>query len=114
MRRAQRLRRRQEFAEVYRRGRRFHSDLLVLRTLKTNRPLTRFGFAVSRAVGGAVVRNRVKRRLREAARSLPVAPGWDVVMNARTAAAQASYDELRRTLSGLLAKAKLLEAEADS
>jgi ribonuclease P protein component len=94
---------------VYRRGKQFRGDLMVLRTFRTDGPVTRYGFAVGRAVGKAVTRNRVKRRLREAARSLPVESGWDVVVSARERAASAAYSELRDQLCELLSKAKVLK-----
>lgn len=61
--------------------------------LKTRRPATRFGFTVSKKVGDAVVRNRLRRRLREICRLhlAAFAPGWDVVFVARSDGAQASY-----------------------
>jgi ribonuclease P protein component len=109
MRRAQRLRHRREFGAVYRRGRPYRGELLALRVLRTGGPVTRFGFAVGRALGNAVTRNRIKRRLREAARSLGALPGSDVVVNARQGAAEASYWRLREALSELMARAGLLE-----
>jgi ribonuclease P protein component len=64
----------------------------------------RVGFVVSRAVGGAVVRNRVRRRLRHLVRErlaeLPVASV--AVVRANPAAAGASYDELRQDLGRCL------------
>lgn len=87
---------------------------LVLRALHSSRPETRFGFAVGQAVGKAVVRNRVKRRLREAARSLPVEEGWDIVVNARPNAAQAGFRELRAQLERLLARAGALRANEET
>jgi ribonuclease P protein component len=58
----------------------------------------RVGFAVNRAVGGSVVRNRVKRRLREAVRPqlelLMQRGSWDIVVRATPQAATASLDEL--------------------
>lgn len=108
MRRAQRLRQRREFAAVYRHGRPYRSDLLILRALRTGRPLSRFGFTAGLALGKAVVRNRLKRRLREAVRSLPVAAGWDLVLNARRGAAEADYYRLRAVVSDLMARAGAL------
>ena len=108
MRRSQRLRQRREFAAVYRRGRPYRSDLLVLRALPTGRSLSRFGFTARGALGKAVVRNRLKRRLREAVRSLSVAPGWDLVLNARRGATEADYHRLREVVAHLMARAGVL------
>jgi ribonuclease P protein component len=83
--------------------------MLVLRMLRGEAGPARFGFTAGRALGGAVVRNRVKRRLREAARRQSVKPGWSIVLNARVGAAEASYTRLESELSGLLARAGLLE-----
>jgi ribonuclease P protein component len=66
----------------------------------------RVGFVVSKSVGGAVVRNRVKRRLRAlmAARLVRVPQGYDVVVRANPAAANVSYAELGADLDRLLAQ----------
>jgi ribonuclease P protein component len=61
-------------------------------------------------VGGAVVRNKVKRRLREILRHLSVKPGWDVVFIARPEAATADFASLRKAAESLLSRAHLLEA----
>ena len=84
----------------------------MLRVLETSKPMSRFGFTASATLGNAVVRNRLKRRLREAARSLAVAPGWDIVVNSRRGAPQASYHQLRSQLAELLRKANLLAETA--
>lgn len=65
---------------------------------------SRVGFVVSSAVGGAVRRNTVKRRLREAMRPLVVdlGGGFDVVVRAQPAAATATFTELSTTLRRLL------------
>jgi ribonuclease P protein component len=58
---------------------------------------TRFGLITSRRVGRAVIRNRVRRRLREICRlhRAMIAHGWLVVVVAKSAAAEASFSELR-------------------
>lgn len=111
MRRAQRLRDRRDFAAVYRRGRPYRSELLILRAVSTGRPLSRFGFTTAKTLGNAVVRNRLKRRLRESVRSLDVPPGWDVVVNARRGAGLADFRRLRAQVEDLLIRAGLLERQ---
>ncbi|MEU9372390.1 ribonuclease P protein component [Streptomyces sp. NPDC048255] len=111
-----RLRRREDFASAVRRGRRAGRPLLVVH-LRTSGatdphepgeidPSTRAGFVVSKAVGGAVVRNRVKRRLRHLVRDrlaqLPA--GSLVVVRALPGSGDAGPDELARDLDAALVR----------
>ncbi|MFE7191211.1 ribonuclease P protein component [Kitasatospora sp. NPDC057541] len=125
-----RLRRRQDFATAVKRGRRAGRPLLVVhlaredgpgdRTDRTSdtrphvaegTPSARAGFVVSKAVGPAVTRNLVKRRLRHLVRDrlsrLPA--GSLIVVRALPPAASASYQELERDLDAALKR--LLKAE---
>jgi len=108
MRHEQRLTKRRDFAAVYRKGRAFAHPLVVLRLLPNQLPYSRYGFTVSKTVGNAVVRNQVRRRLREGIRTLLVQPGWDIVVIARQKAAAADFHTLRRATSGLLSRAEVL------
>jgi RNase P protein component len=72
----------------------------------------RYGFVTSKKLGGAVVRNRTRRRLREIARETPARTGFDVVLSAKTIAAKAEFAELRTSVSRLLAKGGLLAEDA--
>lgn len=85
----QRLRNPDEFREVVRRGVRVGRKTLVIHALPSPTSVSRAGFVVSRGVGGAVVRNRVKRRLRHlvGARLETCAHPLDVVVRALPAAA---------------------------
>jgi ribonuclease P protein component len=74
-----RLRKSPEFVAVQRRGRRVKGSLFVGVVLPRDEGPARFGLAVSRKVGNAVVRNRVKRRVREAIRQFRVTLGLDRV-----------------------------------
>jgi ribonuclease P protein component len=109
-----RLSRSAEFERVYRHGRSTANRQLVLYSFpnpETARP--RIGLSVSRKVGGAVERNKVKRLLREAfAKAEPgIAPGHDVVVVARPDALEVAEREglagLDASLTELLAKAGL-------
>jgi ribonuclease P protein component len=101
MRRGQRLTRRSDFESVRADGIRAGDRLFTVGAARSEIETTRFGLAVSRRVGGAVVRNRVKRRVRAALDSLPFAEGWNVVVSARPAAAEATYREIVESLRRL-------------
>ena len=129
LRRDLRLRRRSDFDAVFQRGRLFNDALLVLRILPNSLEHNRYGFVTSKRLGGAVVRNRVRRRLREIVRSgdsgqwtvdsphsAPgqdgnpdprVAQGYDIVLSAKVASVAASYQELRDSVMRLYAKGGL-------
>ena len=84
---------------------------MALDALEHRAGATRCGFVVSKRVGSAVIRNRVKRRLREAARAmLPrLRPGWDLAFRARPAAAGATLGDLRAAMEELTLRASALE-----
>jgi len=107
----QNLTRSADFEAVYRGGRAWRHPLLVLRTLPNGLDRSRSGFPVSRRVGKAVLRNLVKRRLREIVRHAPLRSGWDLVVIARPPAAEADYRALEEALSGLFRRAGLLVEE---
>lgn len=98
-----------EYALVYEKGKSWVCDLLVMRAIPNELTLSRYGISVSKRVGKAVVRNRVKRLLREILRVAPLRPGWDIVFIARPAAASGDYAGLKQAVEGLLTRAHLLE-----
>jgi ribonuclease P protein component len=102
-----RLTERRRFQAVYRRGRSWSNTELVLHVLRRPTMDRQFGFVVSKKVGGAVQRNRVRRLLREACRALlpGVSPGLDVVVVARPAAATAGLEQLKDGMHGLFQRA---------
>jgi len=86
---------------------------VVIKALPNGLSLSRYGLSVSKRVGNAVTRNRVKRRLREIWRITPVKPGCDVVFIVRPAAAEADYAGLKRAVEGLLSRARLLATDEE-
>lgn len=108
----QRLRKNSEFTAVYERGKTWASEFIILKTLSNGLEWNRYGFVAGKRLGKAVMRNRVKRRLREVVRAIPAKSGWDLVLIARSPAAMASYYELKASVAGLLSRARIL-AEKD-
>ena len=104
----ERLRKNSQFAAVYERGRTWSNDLVVLKTLPNGLEWNRYGFVAGKRLGKAVVRNRVKRLLREVARATATKMGWDVVLRARSQAATANYHEPGASVAGLLHRARIL------
>jgi ribonuclease P protein component len=107
-----RLSRSAEFERVYRQGRSHANRFLVLYTFpRASEGEPRLGLSVSRKVGGAVDRNRVKRLLREAfgARTAQLAPGHDLVVvarpDARELAEREGLEGVRAALEELVTKA---------
>jgi len=98
-----RLRRSADFQQIVRRGSRASTGTVVLHAGPRRTEPAEVGFVVSRAVGNAVVRNRVKRRLRELSRArLTDLEGRQLVIRATPVAAEASYAQLRADLDRCL------------
>lgn len=108
MRRKEYLTKTEQFALVYNKGNSWTSGLLVMKVLPNGIGLSRYGFSVSKRIGKAVVRNKVKRLLREIVRQTPIKPGWDIIFIARQLAATADYTNLEKAAKGLLSQAHLM------
>lgn len=104
------LSRPQDFAAFQGGGTRRSHPLLTARFRRTDLETTRFGLSTGRNLGGAVVRNRVRRRLREALRVMAPSfqPGWDVLIIARPAIVAVDHDAVVKALGRLLRRAGVL------
>jgi ribonuclease P protein component len=104
------LRTPREFAALQQSSKSKVHPLLVARFAPNDLERTRFGFSTGRRLGGAVTRNRVRRRLREAVRALAprISPGWDVLIVARPPSATATYASLVEGVERVLRGGQLL------
>lgn len=95
-------------------GKSYAHPLVVLVTRRNDLDRSRFAVGAGRSLGGAVRRNRDKRRLRSALRSLAprLAPGWDVLLLARGEAPTAQWPELQQAVVSLCRRAGLLMENA--
>lgn len=103
--RAERLRRGSDYLKCYRKGRRKHGSFSVLYSAPNDLAHPRLGITVSRKVGRAVTRFRLKRRIREIYRRWSERsrlPAFDLVVHVKPPAAQASFAQFERELRGQL------------
>ena len=95
-----RLLRRSEFRRVYDEGQRRSASLCTVFFRPNGLPHSRLGITTPARLGSAVVRNRLRRRIREVFRLNlgSLAPGWDLLVNPREAVGKVSFTTLQREL----------------
>jgi ribonuclease P protein component len=102
------LRKRAQFRNVYKFGIGWRNRLVIVKAVANDLEFSRYGFSVTKSVGKAVVRNKIRRRLREIMRMLPVKSGWDLVVIARPESVDTDFKQLERSVKKLLLRADLL------
>ena len=104
------LHKNKNFQAVYRSGKSYANRMVVLYVLPNHTNARRIGFAAGKKLGGAVVRNRVKRLLRESFRlnQSQIIEGIDLIVVARQAAVKSDRMTVTRAFLNLCNKAKIL------
>jgi ribonuclease P protein component len=105
------LTKRAQYLTVYKSGKAWVNNLVVIKALPNECEFSRYGFSVTRNIGKAVVRNRIRRMLREISRIIPVKPGWDIVLIARPEAVAVDYHDLKKSVETLLLRAHLINKD---
>ncbi|SJZ89389.1 ribonuclease P protein component [Garciella nitratireducens DSM 15102] len=105
------LKKNQEFKKIYREGKSYVNGLLVIYYLPNQKNYNKLGLSVSKKVGNSVIRNRVKRRIRESYRlnEEKIKKGYDMVIISRVKANQADFQSIEKALIHLLKKVHLWE-----
>lgn len=103
------LRKSREFARVYNKGKSKVNPVLVLYVMKNGGGNNRIGISVSRKVGKSVVRNRIKRLIKEVYRKQAhrLKSGYDLVFVSRAHAATADYREIEKWMDNLFLRHNL-------
>ena len=85
-----------DFDAVYRAGKRRSSSHFTVFFRANQLPVSRFGFSIKKALGGAVVRNRMRRRIREIVRChrAEIPAGWDIVIHPKSSVGRAEFTAL--------------------
>jgi ribonuclease P protein component len=96
--------RRSDFDIVYRQGRRVSALRFAVFCRPNGIDRCRFGMSIRKMLGGAVVRNRIRRRTREILRlhAAEIPPGWDFVIHPRATVAKHPFPAIEAELVGLL------------
>ncbi|MBH0230245.1 ribonuclease P protein component [Halobacillus yeomjeoni] len=111
MKKAYRIKKNEEFQKVFQHGESFANRQLVLYYLKKQEQNHfRIGLSVSKKIGPAVVRNQVKRYLRQAFKELEdqIHPDYDFVIIARKPTNKMNFHEIKKSLNHVLSRSKLL------
>jgi ribonuclease P protein component len=101
----------EQYTLIYDKGSTWVDNLMVMKSMPNGLHFARYGFSISKRVGKAVIRNRIRRRLREILRLSPIQPGWDAIFIARPGASMTDYATLSKSVVSLLSRARLLAKE---
>ena len=107
-----RLKKKKDFEHVFKKGKGFKEGFLFVKLVRNNLKITRFGFVVGYKVSKkAVLRNKVKRRLREAVKAelLKIKKGLDVVLVADKGLEPKNLKEIKMVVTNLFKKANIIQ-----
>ena len=106
----QRIKKNKEFQQIFKKGKSFANRQFIVYVLKVEQPEFRLGLSVSKKVGNAVARNRVKRYIRQTFLELKddLLPNADYIIIARPQAATMDFHESKKSLEHVLRIARAL------
>lgn len=108
-----RLKKNSDFKKIYKHGRYYAEEYLVLYVIKNGTEHNNFGVSVSKKVGGSVTRNRIKRLLRENYRLMSdkLKKGYNIVITARIKTKDATYHDINKCMLSAFNRARFFIKE---
>lgn len=109
MKKSLRLTKNLEFKNVYRSGRRWTSPFFTMYIKKNDLGCSRLGVSVSKKVGNSVVRNKIKRRIKEIVRTNYdfIKSGWDIIFSVRPLSVNLDYATMEKEIKTLLKRGRI-------
>lgn len=106
----EKIKKNSQFRYIYAHGKSYSDENLVLYVLKNRKNINRTGISISKKVGNSVVRNKIKRLIRENYRLCKddIKKGYDLIFIVRINAANADYYKIRKSMYYLFKKTNLL------
>lgn len=107
------LKKNYEFKKVYNEGKYYVEKYVVMYMNPNSSNFNRVGFSASKKVGKSVIRNKIKRRMKEAYRKFADSTkvGFDIIFTARVGSGSADYSKIENNIVSILKKAKLKKRE---
>ncbi len=94
-----RLKKKKDFEKVFEKGETIKGDSVYIKALKTKEPFTRIGFIVSKKVSlNAVERNKIKRRIREIVKTIPIKNKFDIVIVSLSKIKKNTFEEIKQDI----------------
>jgi ribonuclease P protein component len=111
----ERIKKNSQFRFIYSRGKSYSNDKLVLYMFRNKKNVNRIGLSVSKKIGNSVVRNRIKRLIRESYRlnKDTCKKGFDIIFIARIGSKNAKYKDIEKSVINLIKKGGLLKEGVD-
>ena len=104
-----RLRKDSDFKNIYRKGKSLATKTLVFYFIKNDLGYTRVGYSISKKVGKAVTRNRIRRLIKENLKDIPdLKDGYDIIFIGRIQSSESDYKEIGKSVRYLFRKSGVL------
>lgn len=112
----ERVKKNSHFRYIYNRGKSISNASLVMYTNRNNKPINRIGISVSKKIGNSVVRNRVKRLIKESYRNNKdrFIKGYDIIYIARIGTSKLKYIDIEKSIFNLAKRGGILKEGVDN